>query len=123
MKKLLFTFTAILFTAALAATSFAEDKEAKAEGAFKGKVSAVADGTVTVANQKKGDQTFKTSAETKIIKADGTDGAASDLTVGSMVKVTPGTTPDQAAKITFVEPKKKPDAKPDAKPKAPKTEE
>ena len=120
MKKSLLKFTAILFTAALATTSFAGDKEAKAGGAFMGKVSTVAEGTITVSNKKKGDQTFKTTADTKITKADGTAAAASDLKVGSIVKVTPGTTPDQAAKITLVGPKKKPEA---AKPEAPKTTE
>jgi len=117
MKKSLLKFTAILFTAALATTSFAGDKDAKSGGAFSGKVSVVADGTITVANKKKGDQTFKTSADTKVTKADGTAGAASDIKVGSMVKVVPGTSPDQAAAITLVEHKKKESAQPEA-PKA-----
>jgi hypothetical protein len=123
MKKPLLTLTALLFTAALATTSFAGNQEGKAGGAFMGKVSASADGTLTVANKKKGDQTFKTSAQTKITRADGTAGTAADLKVGSLVKVVPGTSPDQAAEIKLAEPKKK-EGKPEAaKPDAPKTTE
>lgn len=111
MKKNLIRFTALLFAAALATTSFAADgaKEKKGDKptACRGKITALADGTLTVSNKKKGDTTFKTNAETKYLKADGTAGTASDIKTGTPVAVTPGKSPDEAAKVKVITPKKK----------------
>lgn len=111
MKKSLIKFTAFLFVAALATTSFAAEgaKEKKGDkpAGSRGKVTAMADGTLTVSNKKAGDKTFKTNDSTKYIKADGTTGTASDIKTGTPVIVTPGESPDQAATVKVIAPKKK----------------
>jgi len=106
MKKSLIKIVTALFTVALATSSFAGKGGAK-ERPTMGKVTAVADGTITISNKRTGDKTFKTSSDTTYAKADGTTGAATDIKVGSMVKVTAGATPDAAASIALFEHKKK----------------
>ena len=106
MKKSLIKVATALFAVAIATSSFAGKDGEKAKGVG-GKVSAVADGTITVANKKLGDKTYKTSADTKVVKADGTAGTLSDIKSGSMIRVTAGAAPDQAASIQIVERKKK----------------
>ena len=106
MKKSLFKLATAFFVVAIATSSFAGESGKKPKGIV-GKVSAVADGTITVANKKTGDQTFKTSADTKVLKADGTAGSLSDLKSGAMIRVTASASPDQAATIQVVEKKKK----------------
>lgn len=118
MKKSLIKIATAFCAVAIATSSFAGKDGEKAKG-FAGKVSAVADGTITVANKKLGDQTFKTSADTKVLKADGTAGSLSDIKSGSMIRVTAGSAPDQAASIQVVEKKKKDGTKPAKDPAAP----
>lgn len=98
MKKSLTLLAAALV--ALASTSFAGDKPAS------GKVSAVSGDSITLANKKTGDKTFKTGADTKVLKADGSTGTLSDIKDGSLLKITAGSSPDQAAQIQIVEKKK-----------------
>ena len=105
MKKHLITLATVLIALAAAPASFAgkHDKE----GGIAGKVSAVANGSVTITNKKEGDRILKTDASTKVTKLDGTAGALSDITAGAHVRVKAGTAPDQAAEIRIVEHKKK----------------
>lgn len=126
MKKSLIKFTALLFVVAFATTSFAADgaKEKKTDrpAGSRGKVTAIADGTLTISNKKKGDTTFKTNAETKYLKADGSEGTASDIKTGTPVMVTPGKSPDQAAKVKVLAPKKKGETTEKPKKEKPATE-
>ena len=108
MKKHIITALSIAALYALPQTILAGQT---GEPAFAGKVSAVAEGTITVTNKKSGDKTFKTDSSTKYAKSDKTDAAAADLKVGSMVKVKAGATPDQAATIIMVVPATKDAAK------------
>jgi len=108
MKKYIITTLSIAALLVLPQAVFAGEK---GEGAFGGKVTAVAEGTITVTNKKSGDKTFKTDAATKYAKSDKTDAAAADLKVGSMVKVKAGAAPDQAATIILVVPPAKDSAK------------
>ncbi len=103
MNKTLIKVATALFTVAIATTSFA----GKGEKPAMGKVTAVTDSSITVNNKKTGEKTFKISPDTKFAKVDGTAGAASDIKVGSMVKITAGATPDAAATISAYEHKKK----------------
>lgn len=107
MKHTLVKFATTAIVLALATTAFA-GKEGGKQGGSAGKVSAVADGSITITNKKTGDHTFKTAPETKVVKTDGAAGALSDVKVGSLVRITAaGTAPDQAAQIQLVERKKK----------------
>lgn len=112
MKKSLIKLASFAFAIAIASSSFAAEGKPSA-----GKVSAVADGSITVANKKSGDQIFKTGADTKVLKADGSAGSLSDIKSGVKVKVTAGSAPDQAAQIQIVEAKKKDDGDKAAKSK------
>lgn len=100
MKKSLHLLATLLFTVAIASTAFAGDKPSS------GKVSAIADGSLTLANKKTGNTTFKTGSDTKVLKADGSAGSLSDIKDGAHIKVTAGSAPDQAAQIQIVEKKK-----------------
>lgn len=109
MKKHIITTLSIAALLVLPQAIFAGEKGGAV--AFGGKVTAVADGTITVTNKKSGDKTFKTDAATKYAKADKTDAAAADIKVGSMVKVKAGAAPDQAATIILAAPTNKNSAK------------
>lgn len=78
-----------------------------ADKPVRGKVSAVGEAEITISNKKGGDKTFKTDADTKFSKTDGSKIALSDVKVGSVVQIKAGATPDVAAKVTVVEQKKK----------------
>ncbi len=107
MKKSLVKFTALAFAVAIASTSFAADGAKEDKKGLTGKISTVADGSITVANKKLGDQSFKTGSDTKVLKADGSAGSLSDLKSGSHVRITPDPTGEQASQIQIVEHKKK----------------
>lgn len=81
----------------------------------RGKVSAVADGSITVSSKKGGDQTFKTDANTKFAQTDGTAITLSDIKAGTQVMIKPGAAEGIAAKVTAIVPKKKDKGEADAK--------
>jgi len=108
MKNFLIKSVIALCATVLATSSFA-GKGNKAPG-YRGKITAVADGTLTVSNKKLGDKTYKTDATTKVLKIDGSAGALTDLKKGALVRVTTGTDTSLATEIQAVEKKKKPDA-------------
>lgn len=112
MKKHIITTLSIAALLVLPQAVFGGEKGEKGgEGPFGGKITAVAEGTITVTNKKSGDKTFKTDAATKYVKSDKTDAAATDLKVGSTVRVKAGAAPDQAATIILVVPPAKDPAK------------
>lgn len=110
MKKSLIKLTAFAFAVAIATTSFAADGAKEGKKGLAGKVSTVADGSITIASKKLGDQSFKTGSETKVLKADGSAGSLSDLKSGASVRITPDPSGEQASQIQIVEHKKKDDA-------------
>ncbi|CAN5619931.1 hypothetical protein BH09VER1_BH09VER1_13530 [soil metagenome] len=109
MKNFLIKSVIALCATVLATSSFAAKGNKKAAG-YRGKVTAVADGTVTVSNKKLGDKTYKTDASTKVLKIDGTTGTVADLKTGSLVRVVTGTDADVATEIRAIEKKKKANA-------------
>lgn len=110
MKNSLFKFGLVAVVAAgfLVPNSYAGKGGGKKALGYQGKVDAVtADGAVTVSNRKLGDKTFKTDANTKVLKTDGTAGALADVKTGSRVRVSTGTDTSVAQQIQLVERKKK----------------
>ena len=110
MKKNIIITCSVAVLLALPQLGLAEEKAGKGEPAVSGKVTAVAAGTVTIAG-KKGDRTFTTDERTTYGKSDKSAATAEDVKVGTPVRVTPGASPDQAAKVTVMLPKKKDSAK------------
>lgn len=107
MKNFLLKSLIALCATVLATSSFAGKGNKKAPG-YHGKITAVADGTITVSNRKLGEKTYKTDASTKVLKLDGSAGTLSDLKTGSLVRVATGTDTGLATEIQAIERKKKP---------------
>lgn len=102
MKRKLTQWASLLLAITMASTSFAAPDKPAA-----GKVSMVAEGSITISNKKKGETTFKTNSDTKVIKADGTAGSLSEIRSGANIRVTVGSSPDQAGTIQIIEKKDK----------------
>lgn len=101
MKKNLIQLASLFLALTIVSTSFAAPDKPVA-----GKVTAVAEGSITISSKKKGETTFKTGSETKVIKADGTAGTLGEIKSGARIRVTTASSPDQAGTIQIVEKKK-----------------
>lgn len=109
MKNFLIKTVIALCTMLIATSSFAGKGNKRAPG-YHGKITAVADGTITVSNKKLGEKTYKTDASTKVLKLDGSPGTLSDLKIGSLVRIATGPDTGLATEIQAIERKKKPGA-------------
>ncbi len=109
MKNFLIKSVIALCATVLATSSFAGKGDKKAPG-YRGKITALADGSITVSNKKLGDKTFQTNSATKALKIDGTPVALTALQKGSLVRVVTGADASLAVEIQAVEKKKKADA-------------
>ncbi len=104
MKKLILSIVSISALALLSQSAQAKPQKEEIPG-FGGKVTAVSADSITVTSKNNGEKTFKTDATTKVCKSDASAAALADIKVGTLVKVAPGTAPDQAASITVLPPK------------------
>lgn len=109
MKNFLIKSLIALCALAIASSSFAGKGNKKAPG-YRGKITAVADGSITVSNKKLGDKTYQTNSSTKVVKLDGSEVPLTSLQKGALVRVITGADTSVATEIQAIEKKKKPEA-------------
>lgn len=92
----------LLLALLLTLTAFALPLRAQDTKEVRGIVTTLVGTTVTIAANKEGEMAYATTAQTKILKLDGTAGTLADLTPGVTVKVATGSNPNEASQIQIV---------------------